>query len=455
MLSYGMFIDGVVYASIARNMAENYGSFWQPYYTATVYPTFYEHPPLGFWLQSWAYRLCGDSVYIEAWWGFFVGLLILLCLAGIWRCLAPQGYALAGMWFPLALFIVTPMTSWALANNMLENIMLLFIVLAVWYCILSLRNPNMLLSCFYGIFSGLSIFCAILVKGPVATFPLIIPFISLINDSKKIRKVLTISFVLIITLAVSFVLMFSLNATALHFFKRYMNQQVLASVMGTREISASRFDILLVVSRESLVPLLVGGILTASMYRLRATMAVSVHYRLFLYYLCIALAASLPLLISAKQKRWYALPSLPFYALAIGIVFNDVALRLESIVDKNRTIARYMVVFASTALLLSFLLMFTEKHALRRDKDFHADFSEKPFTIAERQIISAYPPSLATQWSLVANIQRTFKASLSEDFGQKYLLTLTEYADSAYILSRYKRLYPEHAKKYILFKREE
>jgi 4-amino-4-deoxy-L-arabinose transferase-like glycosyltransferase len=117
LLSYGMFMDGVVYASIARNMAENYGSFWQPYYTATVYSTFYEHPPLGFWLQSWAYRLCGDSVFVEAWWGFCVGTLILLVFAGIWRCLTPQGDALAGSWFPIMLFIVMPMTSWALANN--------------------------------------------------------------------------------------------------------------------------------------------------------------------------------------------------------------------------------------------------------------------------------------------------------------------------------------------------
>ena len=70
MLTHGMFVDGLTYASIARNMAENYGSFWRPYYTATVYPTFYEHPPLGFWLQSWMYRLCGDVVYLEAWWGF-------------------------------------------------------------------------------------------------------------------------------------------------------------------------------------------------------------------------------------------------------------------------------------------------------------------------------------------------------------------------------------------------
>src|SRR6266852_7226573 len=83
MLSYGMFLDGVTYASMARNMAENYGSFWQPYYTATVYPTFYEHPPLGFWLQSWAYRLCGDSVYVEAWWGCMAGALILVGLGSV------------------------------------------------------------------------------------------------------------------------------------------------------------------------------------------------------------------------------------------------------------------------------------------------------------------------------------------------------------------------------------
>ena len=48
LLSYGMFVDGIVYASIARNMAENYGSFWQPYYTATVAPVFSDQPPLGF-----------------------------------------------------------------------------------------------------------------------------------------------------------------------------------------------------------------------------------------------------------------------------------------------------------------------------------------------------------------------------------------------------------------------
>jgi hypothetical protein len=57
MLSYGMFLDGITYASMARNMAQNSGSFWRPYYTATVAPRFYDQSPSGFWLQSWAYRL--------------------------------------------------------------------------------------------------------------------------------------------------------------------------------------------------------------------------------------------------------------------------------------------------------------------------------------------------------------------------------------------------------------
>ena len=451
MLSYGMFLDGVTYASIARNMAENYGSFWQPSYTATVYPTFYEHPPLGFWLQSWAYRLCGDSVYIEALWGFGVGLLILVGLAGIWRCLTPQRYTVAGAWFPLMLFVVMPMTSWALANNLLENTMTCFIVLAVWLCIISLQNPHRGLSCLSGICSGFSIFCAILVKGPVALFPLAIPCISIIYGSKKI-KICTTLCVLITTLTVAFGLMFSLSAASVQFWKRYVSQQVLASVTGERETSLSRFDVLIVVSRESLVPLLVGGILTAAIYRLRQSRIAAIPPRLFLYYLGIALAGSLPILISGKQRRWYAFPALPFYAMAIAVVFNEAALALERLVDSKKNIGKNVIIFASIILCIAFSFMFIEKNALRRDKDFYADFSKQNIAIEGRKVISVYPMHLATNWTLVANMQRKFRASLSENFGQEYLLTTTDYINSESIVSYYERIPPFNTKKYVFFK---
>ena len=61
----GMFVDGITYASIARNLAEGRGRFWAPSYTATVYPEFHEHPPLGFWLQSLWFRVFGDHVFVE------------------------------------------------------------------------------------------------------------------------------------------------------------------------------------------------------------------------------------------------------------------------------------------------------------------------------------------------------------------------------------------------------
>src|SRR5215831_5361399 len=451
MLSSGMFMDGVVYASIARNMAENYGSFWQPYYTATVYPIFYEHPPLGFWLQSWAYRLGSDSVYVEAWWGFCVGILILVVLAGIWRCLTPQGYALTGIWFPIMLFIVTPMTSWAVANNMLETTMTLFILLSVLLCLLSLDNPTIFFSCLYGILSGLSMFCAILIKGPVALFPLVIPWLAMMHDAKKIKMSTTV-IVLLMTLMVSFGLMFSTSTAAVHFFKRYVSQQVLASVTGTPKTWTSRFDVLTVVGRESLVPLLVGGTLAAISYRLRQTAISSIHSRLFLYYLGIALAGSLPILISVKQMRWYVFPSLPFYAMAIAVGFNDAALALERLVDGHKNIGKNIIIFSSIMLCIALSLMFVEKNALRKDKDFHADFSKQNRAIEGRKVFSVYPIHLAKNWTLVANMQRQFRASLSENFGQEYLLTTTDYMDSEYISSHYTRITPFNTKKYVFFK---
>ena len=48
LLANGMFMDGTMYASISRNLAQGLGSFWKLYFSATLYPEFHEHPPLAF-----------------------------------------------------------------------------------------------------------------------------------------------------------------------------------------------------------------------------------------------------------------------------------------------------------------------------------------------------------------------------------------------------------------------
>ena len=96
--------------------------------------------------------------------------------------------------------------------------------------------------------------------------------------------------------------------------------------------------------------------------------------------------------------------------------------------------------------------MFLGKKHLGRDKDFHNDFSVQPLHIEEREIISVYPPGLEFEWALVANMQRKFRASLSENFGQEYLLTTTDYINSESIVSYYERIPPFNTKKYVFFK---
>jgi 4-amino-4-deoxy-L-arabinose transferase-like glycosyltransferase len=300
--------------------------------------------------------------------------------------------------------------------------------------------------------SGLSMFGAILIKGPVALFPLAVPVLSLMHDAKKPLRVLTTFIVLLTTLIALLSLMLATNTAAVHFFKRYMSQQVLASVTGAREISTSRLHVFAVVGRESLVPLLVGGTLGALVYRQRQTAIASVHSRLFLYYLGIALAGSLPILVSAKQKRWYAFPSLPFYAMAIAVVFNDAALVLERWVDDKKKMGNSVSVFSAIILCIAVSLMFIEKNSPGRHRDFHADLSKQNVALEERKVVSVYPTQLATHWTLVANMQRTFRASLSEHFGQEYLLTTIEYMHSADISSHYTRIPPFETKKYVLFK---
>lgn len=64
-LTKGIFLDGALYASIARNMAEGQGSFWDPYYTEYFYPHFREHPPLFFGLESIFFQIIGDHTFTE------------------------------------------------------------------------------------------------------------------------------------------------------------------------------------------------------------------------------------------------------------------------------------------------------------------------------------------------------------------------------------------------------
>jgi hypothetical protein len=242
------------------------------------------------------------------------------------------------------------------------------------------------------------------------------------------------------------------NNDAQYFMTQYLKKQIIDSIGGSRELSGSRFTILFAICRDMLVPFVFAALVTFIMYKIKNISAISIHYRLLLYYSCIAIISSMPIMISQKQMRWYVFPSFPFYVLAISVAFNDTALALERFILANKNIYYHIKYLHVVILFLSLLMMFLGKHYIGRYKEFYNDFSLQFLHIEPRETIAVYPENILNNWSLIANMQRHFKISLDKDFGHKYLLSTTEYTMSNAIPSAYKLFHPEHPKKYILFR---
>ena len=87
LIQKGMFLDGVTYATISKNLANGYGSFWIPQYTQTHFSQFHEHPPLVFGLQSLFFKLLGDGFLTERIFTLFTAILTAIGIVANWNLL--------------------------------------------------------------------------------------------------------------------------------------------------------------------------------------------------------------------------------------------------------------------------------------------------------------------------------------------------------------------------------
>ena len=135
LFSDGMFMDGLYYATISRNLAFGIGEFWQPIFTPTD-SVFWGHPPLAFGLQSLGFKIFGDSIYVERFYSFFTFIFSGFIIYLIWKEVSKKELHHL-FWIPLLLWTLVPLVPWAAANNILENTMAIFIYLAVLFILKS------------------------------------------------------------------------------------------------------------------------------------------------------------------------------------------------------------------------------------------------------------------------------------------------------------------------------
>jgi 4-amino-4-deoxy-L-arabinose transferase-like glycosyltransferase len=435
----GMFLDGITYASIARNLAHGRGRFWEPFYTATIYPRFHEHPPLGFWLESLFFRALGDHWWVERLYCATTALLTALLIAGIWRAVyqdqpsattGPRAAARDFDWLPVLLWMSVPIVSWTIVGNLLEATVSVFVTAAVASLVVPgpvgptpetpgeqvrpgpcsadpqrRRAVSAAPSIVAGAVSGLCVVAAAFSKGPVGLFPLAAPFaLCVLRERRHALRWWILGQWATVGACAVVMLLAPASREGLGV---YGNQQVLATLLGRRGTSGSSMTTLVTLLQGVCLPMM----LVIGIFRLaagRSSVADVRERRIAAAFLLLGLIGTLPIMISPRQAGHYISPATPFYALGVA------ALGLTSTREFLRRLAgvctRTTLRIAAVA-VLALAVAATRVPALERDSAWLADL-DRLEAVAPRSATVAICGDVNSNWLLHAWMQRRFEISL-------------------------------------------
>ena len=403
LFSEGMFMDGLMYATVAKNLAHGEGSFWFLKFSDTFLTSFHEHPPLIFGLQSVCFRIFGDSFLVERFFSFFTYIISGVFVMLIFKEITPtKMYSLS--WLPLLLWIVMPLATWGAVNNMLENGMLVFILLSVLFFLKSLKNNRFL----FLALSSLMLFAAFLSKGFTGLFSLSLPFWFWCFDKEySFKKALIDTISLLVFLALFFLLLFALQKDSLASLQAYYDIQVVNSLKNVVTVN-SRFFILGKLVTEVLISL---GILLLIFLLGRKQKTLSIDLKGVLIFLAIGSSAVLPITLSLKQNAHYLLCALPFFAIAFGLLIAPYLLVLrEKVKWNNRILFTVAILFFITASSIAY----AQKGKYCRDEKMIHDVEEIAKILPPHSVCNVEVNEF-TNWALQAYMYRYASVNLSVD----------------------------------------
>lgn len=319
----GMFMDGVYYATVARNLAEGDGTFWNMHFTRTLHADFYDQPPLAIFLQSLWFRVFGDSLYVERAYSFTVFVLQTALIYRLWNLIVPDPRWKRWAWVPLLFWLSVYSITWAVRNNMLENTMMLFVYAAAWSIFKSRDTRKWA----YLTLAGLCVFGAFLCKGPASLYVLVLPVVLGVfrlypSKSSGVAE----SAYLVLCVVVTGLVIVAVSPGAYRFFGEYYKIQFLRSVLELKNVDSRTYIVqryvaelgyalgltalLLLIAKIKKIPVGLGNtrMMTASvLFALCGVLPIMASWRQRTYYVnstfiwvCFAMAmAVLPLLV-----RW-------------------------------------------------------------------------------------------------------------------------------------------------------
>ncbi len=371
LFSEGMFMDGLIYAAISKNLANGHGSFWDLYLSDTYNLHFRGHPPLAFGLQSIFFYLFGESFYIEKIYSVITFLLTGIIIVKIWQNLDYTDKKLS--WLPLFFWVMMPYVNWCAVNNQLENTMMIFTTLSIFFLIKSQQNYNFLYLCF----AGISIALAFLSKGFVALFPYTFLFCRwLFLRDKKFISIIYQTFILIISSALPIILILLINPKAHIFFLEYLDIQVFSSIKNG-EPEETRFFILQKLFVEHIASIIfISLIILLLKIKKHSIKLDKQQIYLFVIFFAVALSGVLPIMITTKQRGFYILTVSPLFSIAYAILTYKYAIYLFHNFSESTLKRRILKIINVILISIAIIIAIVNYNTLGRDrillKDIHA-----------------------------------------------------------------------------------
>lgn len=411
MASVGMFLDGVIYASISRNLAHGQGTFWALHFSDALFPVFREHPPLVFGLQSLFFRALGDSYLTERAYDLTVLIVSVLLLRVLWR----QAVAMAGRpdlagfwWLALLCWVLVPKWSWAYRNNVLENTMTLFCLAAVSLAVAATLCRRTWKTAGLAVAASVATLLAFLSKGLPALFVLVAPALAAVaSSSAGMRRALAVTAGQGAGAALLFALLVAPQPDARIMFAGWWESQVAARTglgEGWRivpELAKKLAPMLVVWGAAAWAGRSASGAGRSS--PLRASAAA---------FIAIGVSASLPLVLGDRDSGHYLLPALPFYALGFGLLAAGALAAAAPARARLADSARWPFTTAVTAGFAAvFVLSAARVGEVRKNEAYHRLF-EAAAARTGTGVTLDMASALYDDWMLHAVAQRHYRITL-------------------------------------------
>ncbi len=309
LVCYNMFIDGVLYNSVARNLAHGKGSFWFPHFGKNSMSFFHEQPPLTFFIESFFFRL-SDSIWIERLYSFTTFCVNAWLITKIWRS-ATSEHLHRFDWLPVLAWTAIPCVNYAFYNCLEENTMSIFVLLTVWLQTQVIFHQK---SYLYSLLAGFTLILAALCKGFPGLFPLVFMGVAWLFGFLKFQKALSHGF--------STLFVFSLCGLALYLYPvsheslgTYLHERVINSINNVA-CQSSRTWIFSHFCKRVYVQLLVAGI--ATYWLIKQGKEALILFKNAQLFVTLSLLGILPLMVTMEQRGQYLVTAMPYYALMIA-----------------------------------------------------------------------------------------------------------------------------------------